>query len=78
MVVVYLFLFDFNFVTDEMYVLSTRRNRISIQLVGKDKIQEKLNHFQDLTSVSISYMGVSSTGPLHEIYAALPSKTSYY
>lgn len=60
-----------------MYVFSTRKKQVPIQLVGKDKIQEKLNHFQELTSVSISYMGVSSTGPSHEIYAAVPSNVFF-
>ena len=59
-----------------MYVLSTSNKRVSIQLVGKDKIQAKLNNIEELVGVSLSYMGVSSIDPPHEVKALLPSKVS--
>ncbi|RDX77697.1 Tubulin-folding cofactor E, partial [Mucuna pruriens] len=51
---------------DEMYVLSTSNQRVSVQLLGKDKIHDKLSRLEELTSVSLSYMGISSPGiPCH-------------
>ncbi|XP_054806442.1 tubulin-folding cofactor E isoform X1 [Prosopis cineraria] len=51
---------------DEMYVLSASNRRVSIQLVGKDKVKDKLSRFEELTSASLSYMGISSPGiPCH-------------
>ncbi|KAG6657042.1 tubulin-folding cofactor E isoform X1 [Carya illinoinensis] len=51
---------------DEMYVLSASNKRVSVQLLGKDKIQHKLSQFEELTSASVSYMGVSTPGvPCH-------------
>ncbi|XP_058090068.1 tubulin-folding cofactor E [Magnolia sinica] len=58
---------------DEMYVLSARNNRVAIQLVGKDKLQEKLNRFEELLGVSLSYLGISSTGSPQQIKAAVPN-----
>ncbi|KAK1384329.1 tubulin-folding cofactor E [Heracleum sosnowskyi] len=49
---------------DEMYVLSTSNRRVSVELLGKDKIQDKLNRFEDLRSASLFYLGVSSCGQL--------------
>ncbi|KAJ1414425.1 Ubiquitin-like domain superfamily [Sesbania bispinosa] len=51
---------------DEMYVLSTSNKRVSVELLGKNKIQDKLSRFEELTSVSLAYMGISSPGiPCH-------------
>lgn len=61
-------------VVDEMYVLSASNKRVNVQLVGKDKIQDKLSHFEELTSASISYLGVSSPGVPCDIGATVPSK----
>lgn len=58
---------------DEMYVLSTSKKRVSIQLVGKNKVQEKLKHFEELHGASLSYLGVSLIGPSHEISALVPN-----
>ncbi|KAF7838029.1 tubulin-folding cofactor E isoform X1 [Senna tora] len=58
---------------DEMYVLSASNNRVSIQLVGKDKIQDKLSRFEELTSASLSYMGVSSLGSPCQINNEVPN-----
>ncbi|KAH1032191.1 hypothetical protein J1N35_044365 [Gossypium stocksii] len=58
---------------DEMYVLSASKKRISVQLLGKDKIQDKLSRFEELTSASISYLGVSTPGDPAEISASVPN-----
>ncbi|XP_073013996.1 tubulin-folding cofactor E [Typha latifolia] len=58
---------------DEMYVLSTSKKRVSIELVGMNKVQEKLKHFDELLSASVSYLGVSSIGPPHQISALVPN-----
>ncbi|KAJ0095427.1 hypothetical protein Patl1_15473 [Pistacia atlantica] len=47
---------------DEMYVLSATNKRVSVEFVGKEKIQDKLSKFEELKSASLSYMGVSSLG----------------
>lgn len=60
-------------VAEEMYVLSTSKKRVSVEFVGKNKVQEKLKHFDELLTASVSYMGVSSIGPPHEISALVPS-----
>lgn len=58
-----------------MYVLSASNKRVSVQLLGKDKIQEKLNNFEELKSASLPYLGVSSPGVLcNGDDAILPSK----
>ncbi|KAL6619619.1 hypothetical protein ACP70R_034758 [Stipagrostis hirtigluma subsp. patula] len=46
---------------DEMYVLSTSQKRVSVEFVGKNKVQEKLKNFNELSSASVSYMGKSQT-----------------
>lgn len=60
-------------VADEMYVFSASNKRVSVQLLGKDKIQDKLNRFEELISASLYYLGVSSSGPPSQISAAVPS-----
>ncbi|OIT04566.1 PREDICTED: tubulin-folding cofactor E [Nicotiana attenuata] len=57
---------------DEMYVLSATNKRVSIQLLGKDKIQNKLSRFEELTSASLAYFGVSSAGPQGHINTTIP------
>lgn len=47
---------------DEMYVLSASNKHVSIELVGKDKIQDKFSKFEELTSAALPYLGVSSPG----------------
>ncbi|KAF8115412.1 hypothetical protein N665_0027s0028 [Sinapis alba] len=49
---------------DEMYVLSAKNKRVSIQLLGGDKIQDKLSRLEELTSASLPFLGVSSLGDL--------------
>ncbi|KAJ8435558.1 hypothetical protein Cgig2_015413 [Carnegiea gigantea] len=58
---------------DEMYVLSSSNKRVSVQLVGKDTIQNKLSHFEKLSSASLAYLGVSSAGPPNEISSVAPN-----
>ncbi|KAL1300681.1 hypothetical protein HN51_045334 [Arachis hypogaea] len=58
---------------DEMYVLSTSNNRVSVQLVGKDKIQDKLSRFEELTNASLAYMGVSFPGIPYQINTTVPN-----
>lgn len=58
---------------DEMYVLSASNRRVSVQLLGKDKIQDKLSRFEELCGVSLSYSGVSSCGAPCQISSVLPN-----
>ncbi|XP_057502974.1 tubulin-folding cofactor E isoform X1 [Actinidia eriantha] len=58
---------------DEMYVLSASNKRVSVQLLGKDKIQDKLSRFEELTGASLSYLGASSSGPPCQISATVPN-----
>ncbi|XP_010535837.1 PREDICTED: tubulin-folding cofactor E [Tarenaya hassleriana] len=58
---------------DEMYVLSTRNQRVSVQLLGKEKIQDKLSRFEELTSASLSYLGVSSLGTSSDAGSVIPN-----
>ncbi|XP_059451695.1 tubulin-folding cofactor E [Corylus avellana] len=57
---------------DDMYVLSASNKRVSIQLVGKDKIQDKLSRFEELTGASLSYMDVSTPGVPCQIGTTVP------
>uniref|UniRef100_A0A0D9WBT8 CAP-Gly domain-containing protein n=2 Tax=Leersia perrieri TaxID=77586 RepID=A0A0D9WBT8_9ORYZ len=58
---------------DEMYVFSTSQKRVSVELVGKNKVQEKLKNLCELTSASVSYTGVSSIGPRDELTNLVPN-----
>ena len=57
-----------------MYVLSSSNKRVSIQLLGKEKIQDKLSRFEELTRASLSFLGVSSPGFSGDTGSLLPSK----
>lgn len=59
---------------DEMYVLSARNKKVSIELVGKHIIEDKLTRFEELTTASLSYLGVSFPGSPDHISSTLPSK----
>lgn len=59
---------------DEMYVLSARNKKVSIELLGKHKIEDKFSRFEELTSASLSYLGVSHPGSPDHISSKLPSK----
>ncbi|KAL6498411.1 hypothetical protein OROHE_026679 [Orobanche hederae] len=58
---------------DEMYVLSARNKKVSIELLGKHKIEDKLSRFEELTSVSLSYLGISFPGSPDSISSTLPN-----
>ncbi|KAE9452343.1 hypothetical protein C3L33_15756, partial [Rhododendron williamsianum] len=60
-------------IADEMYVFSASNRRVSVQLLGKDKIQDKLSRFEELASASLFYLGVSSSGPPCQISATIPN-----
>lgn len=59
-----------------MYVFSTSQRRVSVELVGKNKVEEKLKKFDELLSISVSSLGVSSVESLHQISTLLPSNLS--
>ncbi|XP_057793739.1 tubulin-folding cofactor E [Salvia miltiorrhiza] len=58
---------------DEMYVLSARNKKVSIELLGKHKIEDKFSRFEELTSASLSYLGVSFPGSPDHISSTLPN-----
>ncbi|KAG6737800.1 hypothetical protein POTOM_059330 [Populus tomentosa] len=58
---------------DEMYVLSASNKRVSVQLVGKEKIQDKLSRLEELTGASLFYLGVSNPGSPNEIRNIVPN-----
>lgn len=58
---------------DEMYVLSASKQRVPIHLLGKDKIEDKLGRFEELTGASVSYLGISSSEDPCEISQTLPN-----
>ncbi|XP_031121632.1 tubulin-folding cofactor E [Ipomoea triloba] len=58
---------------DEMYVFSASNKRVTVELLGKEKIQNKLSHFEELTSASLSYLGVSSAGDPFHISTTIPN-----
>ena len=54
-----------------MYLLSVHCKRVSVELVGKAQIEKKLKHFEELTSASLIYANISSSGEFQNV---LPSK----
>ncbi|KAH6775182.1 tubulin folding cofactor E / Pfifferling [Perilla frutescens var. hirtella] len=58
---------------DEMYVLSARNKKVSIELLGKHEIEDKMSRFEELTSASLSYLGVSFPGSPDRISSTLPN-----
>ncbi|KNA11667.1 hypothetical protein SOVF_133110 [Spinacia oleracea] len=58
---------------DEMYVLSARNKKVSIELVGKDKIQNQLIKFEELSGASLAYLGVGSAGTPSQISSVVPN-----
>ena len=57
-----------------MYVLSASNRRVSIQLVGKEQIEDKLSRFEELIAASLSNLGLSSPGAPFEICSVVPSR----
>lgn len=62
------------FFADEMYVLSSSNKRVSIQLLGKSELDDKLSRFEELTNASLAFMGVGSPGVSCQISTTVPSK----
>ncbi|KAF2300620.1 hypothetical protein GH714_014533 [Hevea brasiliensis] len=60
---------------DEMYVLSASNKRVSVELVGKEKIQDKLSRFEELKGASLPYLGVSTPGNPSDISSLVPSES---
>ncbi|KAJ8760548.1 hypothetical protein K2173_015215 [Erythroxylum novogranatense] len=58
---------------DEMYVLSASKKRVAVELLGKDKIEDKISRLEELRSASLSYMGVSNPGSPVEISSVVPN-----
>ncbi|PKA65949.1 hypothetical protein AXF42_Ash010358 [Apostasia shenzhenica] len=58
---------------DEMYVLSSGNKRVPIQLLGKNKFEEKFKHFDEMHGASVSYFGVSSVDPTNVIRSLIPN-----
>lgn len=58
---------------DEMYVFSASNKRVTVQLLGKDKIQDKLSRFEEITAASLSYLGVSTPGDPCQIGTIVPN-----
>lgn len=56
---------------DGMYLLSVRQKRVSVELVGKEKIEKKQKHLEDLISASLVYEGISSSGELENVFPNL-------
>ncbi|WCJ34835.1 Tubulin-folding cofactor E [Euphorbia peplus] len=58
---------------DEMYVLSASNKRVSVELVGKEKAQDKVSKFEELKGVSLPFLGVSTPGSPTDISTLLPN-----
>ncbi|XP_057433128.1 tubulin-folding cofactor E [Lotus japonicus] len=58
---------------DEMYVLSTSNKRVSVQFLGQNQIHDKLSRFEELTAISLSFMGISSPGDPCHINTTVPN-----
>ncbi|XP_065880822.1 tubulin-folding cofactor E [Euphorbia lathyris] len=58
---------------DEMYVLSASNKRVSVELVGKEKAQDKVSRFEELKGVSLPFLGVSTPGSPTDISTLLPN-----
>ncbi|VFQ71513.1 unnamed protein product [Cuscuta campestris] len=57
----------------EMYVFSASNRRVTVELLGREKIQNKLSHFEELKSASLSCLGVSSAGDPCHIATTIPN-----
>jgi hypothetical protein len=53
--------------SDEMSVFSASQKRFSVEFVGTDKDQEKLNNLNELTCASALYIGLSSIRALCDL-----------
>ncbi|KAH7435246.1 hypothetical protein KP509_06G056000 [Ceratopteris richardii] len=50
-----------------MYLLSVHQKKVTIELVGKEKIENKQKHLEELSSASLVYKGVVSAGELEGV-----------
>ncbi|CAN6844579.1 unnamed protein product, partial [Brassica oleracea] len=62
---------DFN--GGEMYVMSAKNKRVSNQILGGYKIQDKLSRFEELNNASLPYLGVISLGVSSDLGLVLPN-----
>ncbi|KAJ7519701.1 hypothetical protein O6H91_20G051600 [Diphasiastrum complanatum] len=58
---------------DEMYVMSVTQKRVGIELVGKNKIEEKQHRLDELYIASLSYAGVAFSDKTGEIKSIVPN-----
>ncbi|CAL1363888.1 unnamed protein product [Linum trigynum] len=58
---------------EEMYVLSAKNRRVPVEFLGKEKIQDKLSRFDELTNASLSFLGVSTPGSSKDISSTVPN-----
>jgi len=58
---------------DDMYVMSVRQQRVSVELVGKAEVEERQRHLENLKVATLIYAGVRSAGPHEQLRAACPS-----
>ncbi|CAI0556482.1 unnamed protein product, partial [Linum tenue] len=58
---------------EEMYVLSGKNRRVPVEFLGKEKIQDKLSRFDELTNASLSFLGVSTPGSSEDISSTVPN-----
>lgn len=56
-----------------MYVMSVRQQRVSVELVGKEQVEERQRHLEFLKVATLIYGMVCSAGPHGQLKAACPS-----
>lgn len=59
---------------DEMYVFSSSNKRVSVQLLGESELNDRLSRLEELSSISLSFMGVGFPGIAGQISTTVPSK----
>mmetsp|Transcript_40064 Transcript_40064/g.64995 ORF Transcript_40064/g.64995 Transcript_40064/m.64995 type:complete len:464 (+) Transcript_40064:51-1442(+) len=59
--------------SSELYVPSSRGNKVPVQLVGMDKVAQKQSRVDKLSKVSVRDSYISSAGPVGEIAEKCPS-----
>ncbi|KXZ40843.1 hypothetical protein GPECTOR_1952g995 [Gonium pectorale] len=60
---------------DELYVHTSRKRRVKVQLVGEEKIQQKQRQIDALESARLVGMDVATAGDPTALAAALPRLT---
>ncbi|CAL5184106.1 unnamed protein product [Lathyrus oleraceus] len=58
---------------DEMYVFSSSNKRVSIQLLGESELNDRLSRLEELSRVSLSFMGVGFPGIPGQISTTVPN-----